>query len=65
LVDPNTVLPLTNITFGEVRDKLTALHFTKESLSPRELELLHYSEGLLRLADPEYYGIRPEDVRPA
>lgn len=59
------MLPLTNMTFGEARDKLTAWHFAKESLSPTELELLYIAEGLLRLADPESYGIRPEDVGPA
>lgn len=50
-------LPWTGITLQEARQELSNLHFAKESLSPGERRILYLAEGLLRLADPESYGI--------
>ena len=45
------LLPWTGITVREARDKLSALHFAKESLTGGEREILYIAEGLLRLID--------------
>lgn len=47
----NPTLPRTSMTLDRARAILTGLHFTQESLSVREREILHIAEGLLRLLD--------------
>ena len=46
-----TVLPRTDLTLDRARSKLSGLHFSKECLTPGELEILYIAEGLLRLLD--------------
>ena len=64
MIDPNTILPRTNMTLQEAKDKLTAWHHMKEQLTSTEQEILYIAEGLLRLVDPESYGIRPDEIGP-
>ena len=56
------VLPWTDLTFEQARSQLSAFHFSMESLAPGERQILYIAEGLLRLVDPESYGIVLDDL---
>lgn len=45
------LLPWTGITLKEARNKLTGLHFAKESLTDGEREILYIAEALMRRVD--------------
>lgn len=50
------------MTLSRARSILTGLHFTKESLSKREQEILAIAEGLLRLID-EVDALSPDEQK--
>lgn len=45
------LLPKTDLTLNDARQKLAGWHFGQESLSKGEREILYVAEGLLRLVD--------------
>lgn len=45
------LLPWTGLTLKEARNKLSGLHFAKESLTDSEKEILYIAEALLRRVD--------------
>ena len=51
-----TVLPRTGITLNSARATLSALHFSKESLTKGEREILSIAEGLHAILDDEAPG---------
>ena len=61
-INDRTMLPWTDLTFEQARNQLSAFHFSQESLTPGERQILYIAEGLLRLVDPESYGIVLDDL---
>lgn len=60
-LDERTELPWTNLTLGQARRQLTHHHLLQEQMEPDEKHLLTIAEGLLRLLDPDSYGVRREE----
>lgn len=46
-----TLLPKTDLTLYDARQKLAGLHFSQEHLTSGEREILYIAEALLRLID--------------